>query len=203
MIFRLLVLVIAVFISQACTTNNSIAKEQNSSKNNISTEPASEIKIGENISSQVNKLNLQEPNGKIKNLKTYINNKDVVLIFVKPGCVFCESFEAVFDSTKPKIRPSVIMIMDSAHATLTNVNDAKKKHPNIKATWLFDHENKFKDHLGVQAFPKFIYLNKTGRVQRIENGLIVPENQEELKTLPFAEVLQKISINTINWLTTL
>lgn len=201
MIQRIFVLVLTVFLSQSCSLANINAKEEVVVPLDATTTIKPEdIKEGDNISKILASITVQDSSGKKKAFKSYVNNKESVVIFVKPGCVFCESFEAILDSTKPKIRPNLVMVMDSSHAALKDLNEAKKKHPNIKATWLYDNQDSFKKTLGVTAFPKFIHVDRNGKLLHLKNGLIVPENNEELKTLPFAEILQKLSLNTVSWL---
>lgn len=201
MIQRIFVLVLTVLLSQGCSLANINAKEEAVVPLDATTTIKPEdIKEGDNISKILASITVQDSSGKKKAFKSYVNNKESVVIFVKPGCVFCESFEAILDSTKPKIRPNLVMVMDSSHAALKDLNESKKKHPNIKATWLYDNQDSFKKTLGVTAFPKFIHVDKNGKLLHLKNGLIVPENNEELKTLPFAEILQKLSLNTVSWL---
>lgn len=202
MMRRVFVLVFTVLLSQACSLANINAKEEAVVPLDAATAAKSpeDIKEGDNISKILASISVQDSSGKNKSFKSFTNNKESVIIFVKPGCVFCESFEAILDSTKPKIRPSLVMVMDSAHASLKDLNESKKKHPNIKAIWLYDNKDNFKKTLGVVAFPKFIHIDKNGKLLHMKNGLIVPENNEELKTLPFAEILQKLSLNTVSWL---
>jgi hypothetical protein len=122
---------------------------------------------------------------------------------MKPGCIFCESLLAVMDTLNPTIKPQVLMVLDAAHASEKEFKGKYNAHSKIKATWLYDYENKFHDELSMSSFPRLLYLDSKQVVIKNQVGLVLPpdpKEQEALKGEQFPIVLQKLSQTTVAWM---
>lgn len=216
--FNLVLVLFLSFTAQACsaedtvkstettTTTTKVEKTTASTTKTDSSTVASakvELKNGDNIASTIATIKVKDSKLKSKPLKSIVNNKDTLMVLVKPGCIFCESLLAVMDSLKPKIRPQVLFILDAAHASPKEFQDKAKKHAGLKGTWLYDYENRFHDSLGLASFPRILHIDAQQKVLSHQIGLKVPDNQEALKTQPFPVVLQTLSQNTITWMSSL
>ncbi len=166
------------------------------------TKSASKFQITENmdLKKHISKITVLDSQLKTLKLSNVINKQESLIIFVKPGCVFCESLLSVMETLKPKIRVKTLLLLDAAH---TSKDDFKKKTSKVKDLELiavYDSKNYFKDKLGVTSFPRFLYLDKNFKVVKHQIGLVVPEDKKSLENQEFSEVLQKLSEETINWI---
>jgi hypothetical protein len=122
---------------------------------------------------------------------------------VKPGCIFCESLVAVLDTLQPTVKPQMIFVLDASHATADEFKQKYNSHSKIKATWVYDYDNKFHDELGMDSFPRLVYLDSKQTVVQNQVGLVLPldpKEQEALKKEQFPVVLQKLSETTVAWM---
>lgn len=193
--------------SETTTTTTTTKVEKTTASSSVvasaKTEAKTELKAGDSIASSVATVKVKDAKLKIKSFKSIVNNKDTVMVLVKPGCIFCESLLAVMDSLHPKIRPQVLFVLDAAHASPKEFQDKAKKHSRLKGLWIYDYENRFHDSLGLNSFPRIMQIDAQQKVLAHQIGLKLPENPETLKTQPFPVVLQTLSQNTITWMSSL
>lgn len=218
-LLSLISIVTVVILSQACASQKndlraeaphpSTIKAEAKPNSGVSTElPGEEVelKAGDNIAKQISKIKVKDLKSKTKDLSTLVANKNTLLILVKPGCIFCESLLAVMDTLNPIIKPQVLMVLDAAHATEKEFKDKYNGHSKIKATWLYDYDNKFHDELSMSSFPRLLYLDSKQTVIKNQIGLVLPvdpQEQEALKKDQFPIVLQKLSQTTVAWMQSL
>lgn len=162
-----------------------------------------ELQEGMNLKAEFSRFQLQDKKSKSKNLSAIIGQSSTLIALVKPGCVFCEAFLAVANSSRLKTAPKLIVISDSTHASLDEFKKLSNKFTKLNAIWLYDKDDLFYTRFGIQAFPRFLYLNSKQDLVKIQLGLVVPEDKAALEKEEFAIVLQKLAINTVNWVKTL
>jgi thioredoxin-related protein len=162
-----------------------------------------EIKEGDNLSAKLKKIFVYDVKNKKKNLNSLLIGKNSLIIFVKPGCIFCESMLAVMNSLKPKIKPDVYIAMEAQHATREQFLEKYNKNSSIKASWIYDKDGKFYSELGLSSFPHLVLVNKQLDVVRNQLGLVIPAKKEKLENEPFPVILQKLSEETVAWMQTL
>ena len=97
----------------------------------------------------------------------------------------------------------MIIVMDGAHTTVEEFHAKRKKNKSIKARWVYDFGNKFHDELAMNSFPRFLHLDKKYTVIESQVGLRLPDNRKVLEGLEFPVVLQKLSVNTVDWIESL
>ncbi len=206
-----------VVLCQACASQKNDLRAETPKANEVKAEaPAAgvttevpgttEIKVGDNLAPQISRIKVKDTKMKVKQLSSLVANKNTLLILVKPGCIFCESLMAVIDSLKPTIKPQMIFILDAAHATAEEFKQKYISHSKIKATWVYDYENKFHEELGMNSFPRLLYIDSKQVVVQSQIGLVLPKDpkeQEELKKEQFPVVLQKLSQTTVAWMQSL
>ncbi len=205
-----------VVLCQACALQKNDLRAEGLNPNNIKTEAkpntgvttevpgAAEIKVGDNLAPQISNIKVNRL--KTKKLSSLVNNRNTLLVLVKPGCVFCESLLAVVDTLKPTIKPQLIFVLDAAHATESEFKQKYNSHYKIKALWVYDYENKFHDELGMGSFPRFLYIDSKQVVVQSQIGLVLPKDpkeQEDLKKESFPVALQKLSQTTVAWMQSL
>ncbi len=212
-----LVSVITVMVlCQACALQKNDLRAEAPDPNKIEAKPSAgvstevpgtaEIKIGDNLAKQISTIKVKDTRLKTKNLSSLVNNKNTLLVLVKPGCVFCESLLAVLDTLKPTIKPQLVFVLDGAHATQDEFKQKYNSHSKIKAIWVYDYENQFHNELGMVSFPRFLYIDSKQTVVQSQIGLVLPKDpkeQEDLKKEPFPVALQKLSQTTVAWMQSL
>lgn len=164
--------------------------------------PPAEIKVGDNILETLKTITVRDLGNKELAMTDIMADKSIIML-AKPGCIFCESFLAVANSTKLKTKVKLISVLDKAHADFKTFKEKSAKYSNLKASWVYDEGNAMHDKLGMTSFPRFLVVDKKGNVLHNQVGLVMPENKEELGTKQFPEVLQALSIETSRWLTSL
>ncbi len=164
---------------------------------------AAEIKVGDNLTKQISKIKVKDTKLKTRELSSLVSNKSTLLILVKPGCIFCESLLAVLATLQPTVKPQMIFVLDGAHATAEEFKQKYNSHSKIKALWVYDYDSKFHDELGMNSFPRLLYLDSKQTVIENQVGLVLPKDpkeQEALKKEQFPIVLQKLSETTVAWM---
>lgn len=214
----LISIVTVVILSQACASQKqdlraeaphpSTIKAEAKPTSGVTTEVPGEyeITVGDNLTKQIAGIKVKDIKMKTKDLSTLVSNKNTLLILVKPGCVFCESLLAVMDTLNPTIKPQVFFILDEAHATEKEFKEKYNSHSKIRATWIYDYENKFHDKLAMSSFPRLLYIDSKQTVIHNQVGLVLPEDPEQkeaLKKEAFPIVLQKLSQTTVAWMQSL
>ena len=135
--------------------------------------------------------------------KVLEKNPAPIIALVKPGCIFCQSFLATAAAANIKTKSPLLIVMDSTHATKEQFKEERKEAKGLKATWFYDVNDAFHTKLGVGSFPNFFAIDAKNSITKIQKGLVLPEDKEEmmkLQTIPFPLALKKISINTVEWL---
>lgn len=207
--FRIVSTIFVLVLMQACSRLQTQASKnpKPSSEEGVSTEvpvtEPKEVAAGDNLNEILSKFKVKNDKMAIKDLTQIIDGKESLIILVKPGCVFCESLLAVMSSQKTKSDARMIIALDAAHASPEEFNEKRKKNSNIKADWVYDYENKFHDQLAMNSFPRFLHLDKKLNVVENQIGLRLPEDKASLEGLEFPVVLQKLSLNTVDWIDSL
>ncbi|MDD9897388.1 MAG: hypothetical protein OXU45_00145 [Candidatus Melainabacteria bacterium] len=209
--FRIVSIILVLALMQSCSrseTQASKAPEPGKQESGVSTEvpetaEPKEIAVGDDLSEILAGFQVKDSKNAIKNLSSVIGGKESLVILVKPGCVFCESLLAVMSSQKTKSDPRMIIVMDGAHATPEEFQAKRKKNSTIKAQWVYDFANKFHDELAMNSFPRLVHLDKKLNVIENQIGLRLPEDKASLEGLEFPVVLQKLSLNTVDWIDSL
>lgn len=211
---RILIIAIVFVFCQACSNASLKAEKSKPAVEGIKqASPQSaelapdvvtyEIKEGDNILTRVKKITVKDAKGKSKNLGDLFAGKDILLVMVKPGCVFCESMLAVMNTTKPVIKPTLVVALDASHTTMEQFKEKVKHNKDLKATWIYDQDNKLHSDLGLVSFPRLVHLNKKTEVVHNQIGLVVPADKGKLEGEPFPVILQKLSEETIRWMQSL
>jgi thioredoxin-related protein len=210
-LIKLLALFIIISTNISCTADNvgistlpeevapaEEVKETEAEK--YSAETDKEDIVGKDVSKELSEISVKLTNGKTKTLLELLDSRKTVVILVKPGCSFCESFLAVMNSSSPKIKTKLMVIMDKAHSSWDTFQKKAQDNSAIKAEWVYDEESLFKSKLAVKSFPRFIVLDKKGVVEAQQIGLLIPEDKSVLdgKTMP--EAIQILSLGTIDWI---
>jgi thioredoxin-related protein len=207
---RIFSVILVLILMQACSRSETQAsktpetnKPETSPATELPEQEAQEATVGDDLSQLFSEFKVKDEKMSVKKLSSVIDNKESLIIFVKPGCVFCESLLAVMSSQKTKPGPKLIIAMDAAHAKPEEFQAKRKKNSEIKADWVYDFENKFHDRLAMNSFPRFLHLDKKLLVVENQIGLRLPENKAALEGLEFPVVLQKLSLNTVDWIESL
>lgn len=203
--YRLVYIVLVFVLSQACSRSELKAQKlQPVPEQGVSTEVPTlekkEIKVGDNLTKIISKIKVKDSKLHEKSLSSMLSNREAILILVKPGCIFCESLLAVMNSQKTEIKAQLFFVLDAAHAKKEEFKEKLGNNKNINAEWIYDIDNKFHDELGMDSFPRILYLDKKQTVVEHQVGLRLPENKDELKDKEFPVVLQKLSLTTVAWL---
>ncbi len=160
-----------------------------------------EYKKGESVKKQIAKIKVQDQRRKAKPLASYLDDKKSnAVIYVKKGCVFCEALLATMGGER--FNSNILIITDESHATFNEFLAKQKENKNVKATWLYDFENKIHKELGFSSFPNILMLAGDSKVIEHQMGLKMIDNPASLKDKPFPEALKALSINTVKWLKT-
>ncbi len=162
-----------------------------------------ELKEGVNLQAEFKNFVFKDKKNKNLNLFDEVKDKSTVIALVKPGCVFCEAWLAVSNTTRPQIAPKLVVVIDAEHASPEAFAEMVSKFSRLNATWLYDSNNSFHSRLAVDSFPRFLHIDKEQKLIKQQAGLVVPENKAELEKQEFSFVLQKLAINTNSWLKTL
>lgn len=165
--------------------------------------PAEPIKLedGLEIGNQLDKIRVKNQSGADQSVNQALNHaKTNILVFVKPGCIYCESLEAVLDGKRYKGKSNLVFIIDAVHANQAEFKKKTQDHKKTGAKWLYDYTNKFTEIYGVNSFPQFIVLGKDGKILKYQRGLVMPENKESLAKMDTALILQTLSRSTVAWL---
>ena len=208
--FKLITIISISLVNISCSNaKDKLAMSQPPAKPEIKQAPidttkpeaeVAELKAGADISKEIAGISVKTLAGQTKKLKDVMGTDKTLFAVVKPGCIFCESFLAVVNSMKPKIKPKLIVVMDEAHG---DIDDLKKKaaaNKTINAEWIFDETNAFHDKLGAKSFPRLLVIDSKGIVIENQIGLVVPKDKADLEGKPMPEVLQKLSLTTIDWM---
>lgn len=217
-------LCILVFLSiQACTAQKSLKVDDKAEKQTKQTEkqeskkqepketeakadatdvedPYAFVKTkGTDLSSHFSKIKVKDTNGKAHSLSDYgSKDKDTMIVFVKKGCVFCNALLATMGG---KSFPTELLIMtDEKHSDFEEFQEKSKEYKNIKATWLYDHENKFKSEFGFSGFPTFLAFDKDQKVLVNQVGLIMVDDPQTLREVEFPIALKLLSENSVEWM---
>ena len=161
------------------------------------------LKIGDNLKQIINTTKVKNLKGKEKPLKDFLGSEKTIIAIVKPGCIYCESMLAIKGATGSKTKSKFLVILDSSHADFKAFKEKHKKFEAAGGEWLFDINNDMETKFGVNSYPRFMLINKEGDLEQLQIGLILPENKEELEGKSFPEVLQKLSEETMNWMSNL
>lgn len=209
---RILIIATVFVFCQACSNASLHAEKSKPASDNlakqnslapIDTKPSYEIKEGDNILAIVKQITVKDAKNKSRNLGGIFAGKNTLLVMVKPGCVFCESLLAVMNTTKPVVKPQLVIALDAAHATPEQFKEKVKLNKTLLATWVYDKDNKLSSNLGMGSFPRLVYLNAKTDVVRNQVGLVVPADKTKLEKEPFPVILQKLSEETIQWMQSL
>jgi glutaredoxin len=201
MIITTRVLLIALFLltTQACSADNNNSKTPEAPSSSSS---ETDLKPGENLADKLSKIEVQNLNQQSLNLKNilskYQSNK--VIILVKPGCVFCESFLATAYSNNIKSKAHIYIFLDKKHASFEEFKKKAELNKKIKAEWFYDFDDKLSSDLGMSSFPRFLVLDKNHKVLANQIGLVMPQDRSKLAQLEFPVILQKLSHDTVEWL---
>lgn len=204
--FRSLSLIIALFLCSSCSTADTKSQEevdtkpkQLTKKTNKDGEPY-ELAVGDDLNEFIANFEVKTIKGKKKKIKDLLGSDSSLISLVKPGCIFCKSMLAMLDATSPKIKPEMIIVLDQQHASFAEFKEEAEAHKNIKATWIYDFDNKLHNELGMVSFPRMMHIDKNNKVLQAQTGLVLPEDQSSLDGKAFPVVLQKLSETTIAWM---
>lgn len=162
-----------------------------------------ELKVGDSLKEIIKTTQMKNLKGKEKSLKDFMGSEKTLIAIVKPGCIYCESMLAIKGTTGITTKPKFLVVLDSSHAEF---KDFKEKHKKFKAAggeWLFDINNDMETKFGINSYPRFLLIDKEGNLEQIQTGLVLPENKENLEGKSFPEILQSLSEETMNWMSTL
>ena len=208
-LIKLLALIIILSANISCTADNIETSEELQETAPTTTEAQAEKYsaekdkdeiVGKDVSKELSEITVKLVNGKSKTLSELLGSKKTIITVVKPGCTFCESFLAVMNSTNPKIKPQLIVIMDKAHSNWDAFKKKAQDNSSAKAEWVYDEESLFKSKLAIKSYPRFIVLDKNGVVEAQQVGLLMPEDQSVLEGKTMPEAIQILSINTLEWM---
>jgi thioredoxin-related protein len=207
-LIKLLALIIIISTNISCTADNvetpelpeEVAPVKEVEAEKYSAETDKEDIVGKDVSKELSEVTVKLINGKTKTILELLDSKKTIIMVVKPGCSFCESFLAVMNSSSPKIKPKLMVIMDKAHSSWDTFQKKAQDNSAIKAEWIYDEASLFRSKLAVKSFPRFIVLDKRGVVEAQQIGLLMPEDKTSLdgKTMP--EAIQILSVGTIEWM---
>jgi|GEM_PF-2347585 len=156
---------------------------------------------GLEMHSQLDKIRIKNIGGADQSVNQALDHKKTnIFVFVKPGCIYCESLEAVLDGKRYQGRSNLVFVLDAAHATQAEFKKKAQDHKKAGGKWLYDYNNKFSEIYGVTSFPQFIVLAKDGKILKYQRGLVMPENREALAKMDSAVILQTLARSTVTWL---
>lgn len=205
--FKLIAIISISLINISCSNaKDKLAMSQPPAKpevKQVKAEPekeVAELTVGANISKEIAEITVKTLNGQTKKLKDIMGADKTLFAVVKPGCIFCESLLAVINSMQPKIKPKFVVVMDGAHGSLDDLKKKASANKTVNAEWIFDENNAFHDKLGAKSFPRLLVIDSKGIVIENQIGLVIPKDKDDLEGKPMPEVLQKLSLTTIDWM---
>lgn len=191
----------------ACTNTNSKTppKEAAPIKPAPSLEPGKEIelpvlKAGDNLAQIIKTTKVKNTSDKIKPLKDFFGPEKTLIAVVKPGCIYCESLLAIKGTTGVKSKAKFLVVLDASHADYKTFKEKYNQYKPAGGEWLLDINDDFKNKFGVNSYPRFLLIDKNGKLEHIQIGLFLPKNQAELEGKSFPEILQKLSEETLRWM---
>ena len=165
--------------------------------------PEPRFREGESISSFLKATKVRDRTLKIRYLHEFVDKHNkTIFIAVKPDCVFCETLLATMQdySTKTKFKNKIVFFTDAKHASIDAFLKKSNEYSQIPATWLYDDQDKFAETFILSAFPRFLIVDPKYKLIKDQRGLVPPANRESLKGLEIAQILEKISEATVEWL---
>ncbi len=181
--------------------NNSAKTNVKSATNPDIAEP--KFREGDNVSSFLKATKVRDRTLKVRYLHEFIDKRNkTIFIAVKPDCVFCETLLATMQnySTKTKFKNKIVFFTDAKHASIDAFLKKSNEYSQIPATWLYDDQDKFAETFILSAFPRFLIIDPKHKLVKDQRGLVPPANRESLKGLEIAQILEKISEATVEWL---
>ena len=198
-------LILAVAFLPACSKQEKVAEKpkQEDHKPDATEgekEALPEFKVGDNILSILKSTKVKNVKGKTKSLKNFLGNEKTLITVVKPGCVFCESMLAIKSATGVTTKAKFLVVLDSSHGDFDTFKDKHEKFKSAGGEWLYDINNYTHDKLGISSYPRFLLIDKKGNIEEYQTGLFMPEDKTSLEGKAFPEVLQRLSEETMRWM---
>jgi thioredoxin-related protein len=206
-IFLNCLLFLAFAFLPACSNTNSKTppKEAAPIQPAPSLEPGKEIelpvlKAGDNLAEIIKTTKIKNTSNKIKPLKDFFGPEKTLIAVVKPGCIYCESLLSIKGTTGVKSKAKFLVVLDASHADYKTFKEKYNHYKSAGGEWLLDVNDDFKKKFGVNSYPRFLLIDKNGTLEQIQIGLFMPANKAELEGKSFPEILQKLSEETLRWM---
>lgn len=154
---------------------------------------------GDSFKASFAAISVKDKKGKLAKVADFMNHKkNNIVLFVKKGCVFCDSLLAELGGKSYK--SNLILVTDKRHASFDEFVQKQKNNSSVDGTWLYDFEDKFAMDLKFHSFPTILVLDNNQKVIIHQSGLRMVDDPNELQGLPFPKALAKLTKHTAKWM---